>query len=83
MKSTQQTTQHHSVLRDLAQFGLDPHDWIERPSRPQRRSTTIESIEFAHRDDHEIRLIGAVTNRDADQHRHILYLELQMRAGQE
>lgn len=80
MKSTHQTSQHHSVLRDLVQFGLDPHDWIERPAHPQHKPTNIEAVEFSHRDDHEIRLIGAVTNRAADQSRHILYLELQMRA---
>lgn len=83
MKSTQQTTQHHSVLRDLVQFGLDPHDWVEKTVRSHDPAATIESVEFTHRDDYEIRLIGAVTNRSADQSRHILYLELHMHTGQE
>jgi hypothetical protein len=83
MQTSQQITQYRSVLRDLVQFGLDPHDWVEKPARSHDPSATIESIEFAHRDDHEIRLIGAVTNRTPNQSRQILYLELQMHAEQE
>ena len=77
-----QATQSHSLLRDLTQFGLNPHDWIEKQAPAQAQSAAIQSVEFAHRDDGEIRLVGTVSKATTTAHRQILYLELQMNSAE-
>ncbi len=77
-----QATHCHSLLRDLTQFGLDPHDWIEKQAPARPRSAAIQDIEFAHRDDNEIRLVGAASKATRTAHRQILYLELHMNSAE-